>query len=158
MKESMSITTRSRPGPAPADQARRIDSASTRSSWRTCPKLNERRKLPSVEGAIARSPSSASVPPEPSTSQSSNESAPSTIAWTSEQTFPARLRGARALAEIDRLIDKPLEAQPVDQMLVNITPALATRRSSSNPTASESDRAASAESLTMRLDAAPLAG
>jgi hypothetical protein len=115
MKESISITSRSRSGPAPADQARRIDSASTRSSWRRCPKLNERRKLPSVEGASTRCPSSASVPPARSTPQSSIESAPQRHCLDERADPAARPRGARALAEIDRLLDKPLQPQPVDQ-------------------------------------------
>jgi len=48
MVESRSIVTGAVPGPQPSDQARRIASAMTASSWRTCPKVNERRKVPSV--------------------------------------------------------------------------------------------------------------
>jgi hypothetical protein len=46
------MTTSSSPGPAPSDQARRITSATTASSWRTWPKVKDRKKVPSVEGAI----------------------------------------------------------------------------------------------------------
>ena len=54
MVESRSITTGSAPGPAPSAQARRIVSAITLSSWRMCPKVKARKKVPSVEGAITR--------------------------------------------------------------------------------------------------------
>ena len=52
--ESRSIVTAVEPGPAPSDQARRIVSAITASSWRTCPNVNARRNVPNVEGAITR--------------------------------------------------------------------------------------------------------
>ena len=42
------------PGPAPDDQALLSDSASTLSSGPMWPKVNERKKLPSVDGAITR--------------------------------------------------------------------------------------------------------
>ena len=51
MKLSTSTTNRCSPGPAPAFHARASVSPSTRSSWRTCPKVNARRNVPSVEGA-----------------------------------------------------------------------------------------------------------
>src|SRR5829696_5899091 len=63
MKLSTSITSRPVPGPAPARHARRSAWPSTRSSWRTCPNENERRNVPSVDGAIGRCPRTASVRP-----------------------------------------------------------------------------------------------
>src|SRR5436189_158131 len=48
MKLSRSITNGPSPGPAPASQARARVTSSTRSSWRTCPKLNARKNVPSV--------------------------------------------------------------------------------------------------------------
>src|SRR5215218_8178246 len=109
----MSITSRPPPGPAPAAQARRSASPSTRSSWRTCPKVNERRKVPSVDGAIALWPRTASVPPARKRSQSSIESAPAAIACRKREHLATRLRGPRSLAQVDRLVDQPLDLQPV---------------------------------------------
>jgi hypothetical protein len=96
MKESMSIVRRFAPGPAPIAQARPIASPSTLSSWRTWPKVKARRKVPSVEGAIALWPSSASVAPLRSTSVSSIESAPAAIACMRVSTLrPGREAPAR---------------------------------------------------------------
>ena len=44
-------------------QARRIVSAITASSWRTCPKVKARRNVPSVEGAITRNGNTLCVAP-----------------------------------------------------------------------------------------------
>ena len=52
--ESRSIVSGSEPGPAPAAQARPRIASKARSSWRTWPNVNERRNVPSVEGAITR--------------------------------------------------------------------------------------------------------
>lgn len=54
MVESTSITRRARPGPTPRLQARSSTRPTTTSSWRTWPKLNARRKVPSVQGAMTR--------------------------------------------------------------------------------------------------------
>ena len=51
------------PGPAPSDHARRIVSAITASSWRMWPKVNDRKKVPSVEGAITWKGSTRPVAP-----------------------------------------------------------------------------------------------
>ena len=48
------IVTALEPGPAPKAQARRIVSAIAASSWRMWPNANERRNVPSVDGAITR--------------------------------------------------------------------------------------------------------
>jgi len=71
---------RSAPGPPPADHAASSARPSTRSSWRTWPKVNARRNVPSVEGAGSQPPSNRRVRPARNTSQSSIESAPSAIA------------------------------------------------------------------------------
>jgi hypothetical protein len=63
----------------------------------------------------------------------------------------ARPRSAGPLAEVDRLLDEPLEASRLIRVLVNITPALATSRSSSNSTATDPGRTANPESFTIRV-------
>src|SRR6266540_3746578 len=70
------------PGPAPAAHARMSSCSVSRSSWRTCPKVNERRNVPSVEGAMTRWPSTVAVCPQRSTSASSMQSPPASIEWT----------------------------------------------------------------------------
>ena len=85
-----------RPPPTPAER----QSASTRSSWRTCPKVNARRNVPNVDGAATRCPSTARVWPERNTSQSSMQSAPRHIADTKVITlrpgFAAPARSPRS--------------------------------------------------------------
>jgi hypothetical protein len=76
------------PGPAPAAQARPKTVSVTRSSWRMCPKVNERRNVPSVDGASTRWPSSWAVWAVRSTSASSMQSAPATMACSSVSTLP----------------------------------------------------------------------
>ena len=130
----MSITSRALPGPAPACHARRSAWPSTRSSWRTCPNVNERRNVPSVDGAIARCPRTASVRPALSTSQSSMQSAPSSIAWISESTLrpgrdaPGRLPRSTAASTSASI---PSRRPSVTASMI---PALTTTRSSSKTT------------------------
>ena len=50
-------------GPTPAVQARSSARPLTASSWRTCPKVNDLRNVPSVDGAITRCPSTEAVDP-----------------------------------------------------------------------------------------------
>jgi hypothetical protein len=49
--------------PAPAAHARVSARSSTRSSWRTCPNVNARKNVPSVEGAITLCPTISCVDP-----------------------------------------------------------------------------------------------
>ncbi len=146
MKESRSTTRRPLPGPAPARHARPSAWPSTRSSWRTCPNVNERRNVPSVEGAIGRCPSTASVRPARNRSQSSIESAPSSIACTSEIT----LRPGRAAPGRPPSLTAPSTRASIPSRRPSVTasmiPAPATTRSSSNTTSDRSDR-----SCTMRV-------
>ena len=51
------------PGPAPAAQARASSSRLTASSWRTWPQRKLRRKVPRVDAAFTRKPSTLPVPP-----------------------------------------------------------------------------------------------
>ena len=51
MVESTSKVTGPVPGPAPDAHARQMSSSSTRSGWDTCPQVNDRRKVPRVDGA-----------------------------------------------------------------------------------------------------------
>jgi len=48
----MSMISSASAGPAPAAHAAVSASSEQRSSWRTFPKVNERRKVPKVDGAI----------------------------------------------------------------------------------------------------------
>jgi hypothetical protein len=66
--ESKSIVSGAAPGPAPSRHARRIVSASIRSSWRTCPKVNDRKNVPNVEGAMTRNGNTRCVAPARNTS------------------------------------------------------------------------------------------
>ena len=50
-------------GPARSPHARSIALPTTASSWRTCPKVNARKNVPNVEGAITRCPNTAPVDP-----------------------------------------------------------------------------------------------
>ena len=75
------------PGPAPSVQARRIASAITASSWRTCPKVKARKKVPSVEGAITRNGSTRWVAPARSRSAWSMWLAPAKMAATKVSTL-----------------------------------------------------------------------
>jgi len=58
----------------------------TASSWRTCPKVNDRRNEPSVDGAYGRSNTVAMAPCR-SSAMSSMLSAPATMPATSAVTF-----------------------------------------------------------------------
>ncbi len=151
--ESTSITSRPDPGPAPAAQARRSDSASTRSSWRTCPNVKPRKNVPSVEGASTRWPTTRLVSPTRSTSQSSIESAPSSIACTSDSTFaPAPDPAERSASETDSSTRRstPSRSQSV---AASTTPALATIRSSSKTASNRSNPRPPrpAESVTIKV-------
>jgi hypothetical protein len=66
-------------GPAPGDQARLRAVRATRSSERTSPTQNDRRKVPSVGGARSSWLSTTSVHPERNTSASSMQSPPALI-------------------------------------------------------------------------------
>ena len=87
MVESRSITIGSAPGPAPSDQARRIVSAITLSSWRMCPNVKARKNVPSVEGAITRNGRTLCVAPARRRSTWSMWVAPTRIAATKVSTF-----------------------------------------------------------------------
>ncbi len=67
--------------------ARRNVSPTTASSWRTWPKLNARRNVPSVDGAITWNGSTRWVPPERSTSAWSMCEPPAAMACTSVITL-----------------------------------------------------------------------
>ena len=55
------------PRPGAGAHARVSATSSTRSSWRTCPNVNARRNVPSVDGAITRCPKISCVDPARST-------------------------------------------------------------------------------------------
>jgi hypothetical protein len=70
-------------GPAPAAHGRRRLGEPV--EWRTCPKVNERRKVPKVEGAMTRWPSTWLVAPQRSRSASS-------MAWVSSKQMSSWAR------------------------------------------------------------------
>lgn len=61
--ESRSIVIAVDPDPAPIDQARRMVSAITASSWRRWPEVNDRRNVLNVDGAITRNGRTLAVAP-----------------------------------------------------------------------------------------------
>jgi hypothetical protein len=63
----------------------------------------------------------------------------------------ARPGGPRTLTKPDDPIDQPLDAEPVDQRAGQHHPALATSRSTSNSTATESARTKAREPFTIRV-------
>src|ERR1019366_8477155 len=75
MVESMAKVKGASPGPAPAFQARASSSPLTASSWRACPQVKARRKVPMVDGAATHWPIIEAVAPERSRSTSSMQSA-----------------------------------------------------------------------------------
>ena len=87
MVESRSIVIGSSARAAPIDQARRIDSAITASSWRMCPKVKARKKVPSVDGAMTRNGRTLRVAPARRRSTWSMWVAPVRIAATNVSTF-----------------------------------------------------------------------
>ena len=89
MVESMSMVIGPSPGPAPKSHALASICSANESSWRTWPKVKERRNVPRVDGAITSCPSTLPVDPERSTSQSSMHSAPATMACTRVAHFAA---------------------------------------------------------------------
>ena len=140
MKLSTSTVRRPAPGPAPAFHARVSASASSRSSWRTCPNVNARRNVPSVDGAAIQPPNSRRVRPARSTSVSSMLSAPSAIAKTSDMTLrpalPAPGRFGRSRTSRCASDSIPSRAASV---ATSITPASDTTRSSSKLTRTPSN-------------------
>ena len=79
------------PGPAPSRQARARTSPLTTSSWRTCPQVKARRKVPMVEAAATQCPSTFAVSPERSTATSLIHLAPVSRAATKADPFSPTL-------------------------------------------------------------------
>src|SRR5919205_2067319 len=138
MVESTSTTSRWLPGPAPIDHARRRVSPTTASSWRTWPKVNDRRKVASVEGAIARCGRTRCVPPERSTSAWSMWEPPTTMACTSVSTL--RPGSAPPTRPPSRTVPFTKRSSPslATRVPTSSSPALATSFGSSKLTASRS--------------------
>jgi hypothetical protein len=94
--ESMSTVIGAWPGPAPAAHPRVRSVSAAWSSWRTCPKVNERRNVPSVEGAMTRWPSTWLVAPVRSRSASSIQSPPASRLCSNVSTLrPGRYAPGR---------------------------------------------------------------
>ena len=66
--ESKSRVNNPSPGPIPASHARPSAMVNTLSNWRTWPQVNERRNVPTVDGAITRNPNTRWVEPDRSRS------------------------------------------------------------------------------------------
>src|SRR6266536_2783424 len=135
MKLSTSTTRRPTPGHAPARHAHVSASPSNRSSWRTCPNVNARRNVPSVEGAATQPPNRRRVRPERSTSESSMLSAPSAIANTRLITFRPALRApGRSGRSSTNRSTRPSSPNRCASVAASATPASDTTRSSSKTT------------------------
>ena len=119
-------------GPAP-DQARRIDSAITASSWRTCPKVKARKKMPSVDGAMTRNGSTRPVAPARRRSAWSMWLAPARIAVPREHLAP-RTRAADATTQVHHGVHQRLEAEANHQGCRHDQPRIATSDGSSKVT------------------------
>src|SRR6266545_2689484 len=78
----MSMVSGHGPGPAPACHARRNACSAIWSSWRAEPQVNERRNVPSVDGAATRWPRICPVAPARSRSASPIHSPPARAEWT----------------------------------------------------------------------------
>jgi hypothetical protein len=83
------------------------------------------KKVPRVEGAMTRWPSTRLVAPQRSRAASSMQSAPASIAWTRVNSFAPRMGGAGPLAQVDQRIGGLLDAQPLGQRGGSSGPALA---------------------------------
>jgi integrase len=126
------------PGPAPRPQARRIVSAITASSWRTCPKVNERRKVPSVEGAITRNGKTLWVAPARSRSAWSICEPPARIVVTKVSTLrPGRAPPTRPTSLTVALTSSSNPSRTIN-VAGTISPASATRLGSSKVTSMRS--------------------
>ena len=81
--------------------------SATRSSWRMWPKVNERRNVPSVDGAITRWPSTAAVDAGAQHVGVVDAVATGHHRVHQGQHLAAGPVGAGAVAEVDQLIDQP---------------------------------------------------
>jgi hypothetical protein len=84
---STSMVSGSAPGPAPVCQARFSNSPLTASSWRTCPQVKARRKVPMVEAAATQWPRTVAVSPARRTATSLIHFAPAISAATRADPF-----------------------------------------------------------------------
>ena len=125
------------PGPQDGTAVRAAE-PTTLSSWRAWPQLNEHKNVRSVDGANTSWPSTASVPPERSTSASSMESPPASAEWTSVIALWPTL--ARPAASPRSTCSSKSWRSPKcwANVAVSIKPALAIRRSSSKVTSRRS--------------------
>jgi hypothetical protein len=127
-----------------ADEAVDVDEQALLAGAGTClprtrPNVNARRNVPSVEGAATQPPSSRRVRPERSTSQSSTESAPSTIAKTSDITLrPAPAAPGRSGRRRTQRWARSSIPRRAASVAASAIPASETTRSSSNLTCTPS--------------------
>ena len=91
-------------------------SRSTDSNWRACPKVNSRRRVPTVDGAYTP-PNTVFMPPERSTSISSMLSAPAHIPAISVVSFGA------GFADPDLTLDNDLTLKAAALKLGYVTEA-----------------------------------
>jgi hypothetical protein len=91
-------------------------------------------ECPNVDGVATGPPSSAPVRPARTMSQSSIESAPSAIAYSSVITLRPRVSRAGARAQTDESVDQRLDPNLAASAATRAIPAFATARSSSKRT------------------------
>src|SRR5262245_51005949 len=98
--------------PAPRRQARWIASATTASSWRTCPNVKARRNVPSVDGAITPERQHPLSGAGPESVGVVDVTAADQHRRDQRQHLAARMGTADSVAETDRAVDQLLEAEP----------------------------------------------
>src|SRR6266542_3172896 len=121
--------------PAPACHARHNAWAATWSSCRAEPQVNERRNVPSVDGAATRWPRTAPVAPARSRSTSSIHSPPANAEWTRVMALSPMLAAPGASPRSTWVSNSSRSRSPSARVAARIRPASATAWSSSKVTA-----------------------
>jgi hypothetical protein len=130
----MSMVNGHGPGPAPACQARDKARPATWSSWRAEPQVNERKKMPSVDGAATRWPSTWPVDPARSRSASSIHSPPARAEWISVIALSPALAAPGPLPRSTCSSTNSPSMSPSAKLATSMRPASATAWSSSKQT------------------------
>ena len=92
------------PVAAPNAQVRESSASLSASSWRTWPKVKDRRNVPSVDGAITRWPRTRRVAPARKTSQSSMELGARHHGVHEGEHLAARKGSTGTVPEVDQLV------------------------------------------------------
>jgi hypothetical protein len=121
-------------GPAPCCQARCSAWPLTASSWRACPKVNERRNVPIVEGASTRWPSTLPARPARSRSQSSIQLPPASSECTTVIALSPACARPGTSPRSTWVSSNSRRPSPTARVAGSSNPASATSRSSSKAT------------------------